>query len=89
MGVLQAGGRLDLGKEALAADDGAQLGAQDLDRDLAGVLEVLGEVDGGHAALAELTLEAIAIGEGDREALLGRHVSNAASVSPIRSTIGQ
>ena len=41
---------------------------QDLDGDLAAVLEVLGEVDGGHAALAELALEAVAVGEGRGEA---------------------
>ena len=64
--MLEAGGDLDLGEEAVAADDGAQLGVQDLDGDLAVVLEVLGEVDGGHAALAELALEAVAVGRGMR-----------------------
>ena len=39
-----------------------QLGVQDLDGDLAVVLQVLGEVDGGHAALAELAFEAVAVG---------------------------
>ena len=87
--MLEAGGGLDFGEEALGAEDGAELGVQDLDGDLAVVLEVLGEVDGGHAALAELTLDAVAIGEGDGEALRGRHVCSAESVSPIRSTIGQ
>ena len=61
--MLQAGGGLDLGEEALAADDGGELGVQDLDGDLAVVLEVLGEVDRGHAALAELALEAVAVTE--------------------------
>ncbi len=65
--VLEAGGGLDLGEEALAADDGAQLGVEDLDGDLAAVLQVLGEIDGGHATLAELALEAVAVGQGDRE----------------------
>ena len=46
-----------------------ELGVQDLDRDLAGVLDVLGEVDGGHAALAQLALEAIAVGEGSAQAV--------------------
>ena len=67
--MLQAGGDLDLGEEAVAADDGAQLGVQDLDGDLAAVLEVLGEVDRGHAALAELALEAVAVGKGCGEAV--------------------
>ena len=68
VGVLEAGGGLDLGEEAVAADDGAQFGMEDLDGDLTGVLEVLGEVDGGHAALAELALEAVAVGERRSEA---------------------
>ena len=61
VGVLQVRGDLDLGEEAIAANDGAQLGMEDLDGDLAAVLEVFGEVDGGHAALAELALEAVAV----------------------------
>ena len=65
--MLQVGGDLDLGEEAVAADDGAELGMQDLDRDLAAVLQVLGEVDGGHAALAELALDAVAVDDGRRQ----------------------
>ena len=37
-------------------------------RDPAVVLEVLGQVDRGHAALAELPLDAVALGEGGLEA---------------------
>ena len=66
--MLQVGGDLDLGEEAVAADDGGELGVQDLDGDLAAVLQVFGEVDGGHPALAQLALEAIAVGEGGGEA---------------------
>ena len=68
MRVLEAGGGLDLGEEALAADDGTQFGVEDLDGDLAGVLQVLGEVDGSHAALAQLALEVVAVAEGRGEA---------------------
>ncbi len=68
-GCCEARGDLDLGEEAVAADDGTQLGMQDLDGDLAGVLQVFGEVDGGHAALAQLPLEAIAVGEGSAQAV--------------------
>ena len=64
--MLEAGGDLDLGEEAIAADDGTEFGVEDLDGDLAGVLQVFGEVDGGHAALAELALEAVAVGRGQR-----------------------
>ena len=66
--MLEVGGGLDLAEEALAADCGGQFGPQDLDRDLAIVLEILGEVDGGHAARAELALDAVAVGERSREA---------------------
>ena len=58
---------LDLAQEALGADDGGELGAEDLDRDLAVVLQVLGEVDRGHAALADLPLDAVAVAEGGGE----------------------
>ena len=65
--MLQVRDGLDLGEEALGADHGGQLGPQHLDRDLAVVLEVLGEVHRGHAAGAELALDAVAVGEGGRE----------------------
>ena len=68
--VLQGGDGLDLAEEPLGPDDGGELGAQDLDRDFAVVAEVLGQVDGGHAALAELPLDAVAVGE---EALQAGH----------------
>ena len=68
VGMLQARGGLDLGEEAVTADDGAQLGVQDLDGDLAVVLQVFGEVDRGHAALAQLALEAVAVAERGTEA---------------------
>ena len=62
--MLQVGGGLDLGEEPLGADHGGELGAQHLDRDLAIVLEVVREVHGGHAARAELALDAVPVGEG-------------------------
>jgi hypothetical protein len=67
--VLEIGGELDLLEEPLRADDGGQLGVQHLDGDVAVVLEVLGEVHRGHAARAELALEAVAVGEGGGEAV--------------------
>jgi hypothetical protein len=66
--VLQLRREADLGEEALAADHGTELGMQHLDGDLALVLEVLGEVDGGHPALAELALEPVAVGEAGAQA---------------------
>jgi len=62
--MLQGGDGLDLAEEALGPDDRGQLWAHHLDRDFAIVLEVLGQVDRGHAALAELPLDAVAVGEG-------------------------
>jgi hypothetical protein len=67
--MLEIGGGGDLGQEPLGPDDGGKFGAQDLDRHLAVVLEVFGQVDGGHAALAELALDAIAVGQRRCEAL--------------------
>jgi hypothetical protein len=39
------------------------------------VLEVLGQVHGRHAALAQLTLEAVAVGEGGQESRVEGHKS--------------
>jgi hypothetical protein len=64
VGVLEVGGGLDLREEALRAEHGSQLGLQHLDGDLAVVLRVFGQVHGGHAALAERALDAVAVGEG-------------------------
>ena len=78
VGVAEAGGGGDLAQEALGAERGGELGAEDLDGDLAVVLEVVGEVDRGHAALAELALDAVAVGQRRGEAVewAGRHASN-------------
>ena len=66
--MLEIGGELDLGQEPLGPDDGGQLGAEDLEGDLAVVAEVLGQVDGGHAAGADLPLDPVAVGQGELEA---------------------
>jgi hypothetical protein len=65
--VLQGGGGLDLHHEPLGAQHGGQLGLEDLEGDLAVVPEVLGEVHRRHAALAQLALDAVALGEGGGE----------------------
>ena len=57
--MLQGSDGLDLAKKAFGANDGGQLGPEHLDRDFAGVLEVLREIDRGHAALPELALDAV------------------------------
>ena len=55
--MLQLRRRLDLGEEPLGAERGAEVRMQDLDRDVAVVLEVVREIDGRHAAGAELALD--------------------------------
>jgi hypothetical protein len=65
--VLQAGGDPDLPEEPLGSERGGELGAQHLERDGPIVPEVVGEIDGGHAATAKLALDPIAIGQGGRE----------------------
>ena len=70
--MLEVGGGLDLDQEPLGPDHGGELGPQDLEGDLAIVLEVLGEIDGGHAAGTQLALDAVAIGQCSGEAVEGR-----------------
>ena len=67
--MTQRRGGLDLDHEPLAADHGGQLGLQHLERDLAIVLQILGQVHGGHAALPELALDAVAVGQGRGETI--------------------
>ena len=66
----------DLAQEPLGAEDGGQVGAQHLERDLAVVLQVAREVDGRHAARADLALDRVALGEGGAQALSGGHRSH-------------
>ncbi len=65
--MLEVGGGPDLAQEPLGPDHGGQLGSQHLDRDLAVVPQILREVDCGYASLAQLALDAVAVGEGGRE----------------------
>ena len=61
--VLEAGGDGDLAQEALGAERLAQLGVEHLERDRPVVLEVVDQVDRGHAAPAELALDFVAVVE--------------------------
>ena len=45
------------------------LGAEHFQRNATAVLEILGEIDGGHAPAPELMLEAVVIGQGVLETL--------------------
>ena len=62
--MLQVGRDLDLGQEAFGSDHRSQLRLQDLESHLAIVLDVVGEIDRGHPAFAELTLDGVAAFEG-------------------------
>ena len=66
--MLQVGGGLDLAQKALGADDRGELWLQHLDRDLAIVLEVVGEIDRRHAAGPKFALDAVVVGERGGEA---------------------
>ena len=61
--MLQVRCRLDLGEEPLGAERGGEILMQDFDGDAALVFEIAREVDGGHPALPELPLDAVAVGE--------------------------
>jgi hypothetical protein len=62
--MLQLGGGFDLPEEPPDSDAHRELVMHDLDRDLAIVAHVLGEIHVGHAAGADLPLEDIAVGQG-------------------------
>ena len=67
VGVLEAGGDLDLLHKALGAERMGQLLVQDLEGDSAIVPEIARQVDSSHAAPAELALEQVAVAEGIRQ----------------------
>ncbi len=84
VGMLEARGEVDLGQEPLGSHGGGQLRAQDLDCDVAIVLQVVGQPDGGHAALAQLPLQDIAIREGSLQAIRGAAHGRAPEQTPRR-----
>jgi hypothetical protein len=61
--VLQSRADPDLSKEALGSHHLSQIGMQDFERDGPVVPEVLGQEDGGHAAVSELALDPVPIGQ--------------------------
>ena len=66
--MLQPRRRTDLGQEPLAPERRAEVRVEDLDGDVAIVLEVVREIHGRHPARAELSLDPISGGEGVRQA---------------------
>ena len=67
--MLESRARADLAEKAIGAECGAEVGVEDLDGDVAVMPEVMGEEDGGHAAGADLAVDAIAVAEGVAQAL--------------------
>lgn len=63
VGVGQTGDGVDLTEEALGADGVGHLGSEHLESQLAVVLRVRGQEDGGHAAGAQLPDERVAVAE--------------------------
>ena len=61
--MIQPRGDLDFAQEALAADHRGNLRLQHLDRHLPPVPDIVGEIDGRHAAGADLGFDAVAIGQ--------------------------
>ena len=67
VGMLQLGGDLDFAQKAVGPQGRRQLRPQHLDRHFAEVLQILRQIDRGHAALTQLPLEAVVVGEGGGE----------------------
>ena len=61
--MLETSGDLNLPEKAVRTECGDELLAQELDGNQPAVLEVAGEVDGGHPTAAQLPLDAVAVGE--------------------------
>ena len=81
--MLQIGRDLDLRHEPFDAEHGAEFRVQDLERDLAIVLEIAREVHSRHAALADAALDGVAAPKGGVELLGGMHGSGRNKVRPI------
>ena len=65
--MFEVPGCFDFGEEAVDTDRGCHVGSQHLDGDVALVFQVAREIDGRHAAGAELAFEPIARREGGRQ----------------------
>ncbi len=68
VGVVEPGADADLSEEPLGAENRREFRAQDLERNVAIVPHVPGEIDRGHPAGAELALDRVAAGEGRGQA---------------------
>jgi hypothetical protein len=66
--MIQSRGSLDLAQKAIGPQRSGKLGMQDLQRNETLVLAILREVDGSHAAAAELAVDGVCLGEGGAKA---------------------
>ena len=80
--MLEIGRHLDFGQEALDAKYGTEFGLEDLECDLAVVLEVTREIDRGHPAFADEAIDDVSPGKGGIELLSDVHGEKYAS--PVR-----
>ena len=79
--MLEARGRPDLGEEALGPHDGGESRLEDLDRDLPSVAKIVGQIDVGHPAFAELALDSVAPFQGFVQSRDG--IEHGAMIAPI------
>ena len=61
--VAEIGGDSDLTQKTIGADGHAQLGSQNLDRDLSAVLQIARGEDARHPSGADLALDEVAVGD--------------------------
>jgi hypothetical protein len=61
--MIESGGDPHFAQESFGTQSGRELRTQDLDRDTAIELQVLGEVDRRHPAMPQLALDRVAFGE--------------------------
>src|SRR5262249_35151778 len=62
--VVELSDGVDLGQEALGAQDSGQVRPEDLDGDAAVMLEIVGEIDSCHPTATDVPLDRVAPGKG-------------------------
>jgi hypothetical protein len=85
--VLNATREPDLANEPVNANRAGQLGVQDLDCHGAIVTLIVGEPDGGHAALPKLSLDQVPVRQFGFESLAHRTTSSQGSGSTLSYNI--
>ena len=69
--MLQLRREFDLGEKSFGAERRGDFRPHDFDRHFAAVADVVGEVDRGHAAFAELALDVVSAGQARSQRLVG------------------